>query len=103
VFREILVAASKHNIPSGFVKDFISGLPAVAKPLVKRRDKLRCANLNRDISDAIISSKRKKWAEKLEDSSFKSNPWKFWPLIKSLSGKKACPPMNQPITFGNYS
>jgi hypothetical protein len=66
VFRDILKAASNHNIPSGFRKDFIPGLPADAKHLIQQRDELRSQDpcdpeitvLNDDIAEAIRIYKR---------------------------------------------
>jgi hypothetical protein len=103
VFRNILLQASRHNIPSGFRKDFISGLPADAKHLIKQRDELRRLDpCDPDsITEAIWVFKRQKWIEKLESSSYQSNPSKFWPLLKHLSGKGTRPPPNQPISFKN--
>jgi hypothetical protein len=99
-----MLTAAKHNIPSGFRKNFIPNLPPDAIPLVNRRDVLRQQNpnnpeiltLNNNIQEAICVSSRQKWAEKLESSTFRDNPSKFWSLLKSLSGKKARPRVNQP-------
>ena len=43
-FRDILLRASKHNIPSGFRRNFIPGLPPSAKDLIAKRDELRSRN-----------------------------------------------------------
>jgi hypothetical protein len=40
-FTKILLSASKHNIPSGYRKDYIPGLPNAAKDLIRERDELR--------------------------------------------------------------
>ena len=107
--RNILLNASKHNIPSGFRKDFVPGLPASAKDLICQRDALRerdpcdpdISRINNCISESIRSHKRQKWIDKLNSSSYQDSPNKFWPLIKSLSGKSSRPPPNQPISFKN--
>jgi hypothetical protein len=104
-----LNAASSHNIPSGFRKDFIPGLPADAKHLIKQRDELRVLDpcdpeiptLNDNIAEAIHIFKRQKWTNKLNSSTHRADPSKFWPLLKHLSGKSSRPPPNQPISFKN--
>jgi hypothetical protein len=107
VFRKILITASNHNIPLGFRRNFIPGLPSTAIPLINQRDNLRKQNpsdphitrLNSEIEVAIRVSSRQKWIDKLSDSTLKNNPTKFWSLLKSLSGKNVRPPRNQPIAF----
>ena len=42
----------------------------------------------------------KAWTDKVESCGPRSNPTKFWGLLRSLSGKSARQPPNQPITFG---
>jgi hypothetical protein len=109
VFREVLLTASRHNIPAGFRKNFVPGLPPDAKPLIEHRDALRNNNpndpeisrLNTIIADSIQENSRQIWQEKLKDSNFKDNPTKFWSLLKSLSGKSLRLPPNQPISFTN--
>jgi hypothetical protein len=103
----VLLTASKHNIPSGYRKDFTPGLPNAAKDLIRERDELRSADpadpalpdLNARIEDAIKVSSRKAWREEVEASGHKANPQKFWSLLKRLSGKSSRPPPNQPISF----
>jgi hypothetical protein len=75
-----MVAASKHHILSGYRKKLVPGLPAEAIPLVNQRDDLReldladpdFPRLNSKIDEAICVSSRKKWANKLADSSFRN-------------------------------
>jgi hypothetical protein len=101
VFRRVLLKASKHNIPSGFRKDFVPGLPPNAKHLIRDVDStdpdITC--LNAEILAAIHAGKRARWKEKNESCNFRNNPGKYWSLLKSLSGKSARPPPNQPISF----
>jgi hypothetical protein len=103
-----VLTASKHCIPSDHRKDYTPGLPRGAVPLVNRRDKLRrsdpldpeIAGLNSNINDIICDSSRKAWADILELCGPRANTTKFWGLLRNLSGKHACQPLNQPITFG---
>jgi hypothetical protein len=106
-FSNVLLSASKHNIPSGFQKDFIPGLPNVAKDLIRERDNL-CSNdpsdpalpdLNARIEESIKVSSRKAWRDEVETSSHNANSEKIWSLLKRLSGKRTRPPPNQPISF----
>jgi hypothetical protein len=106
-FSNVLLSASKHNIPSGFRKDFIPGLPNAAKDLIRERDDLHSndpsdpalPDLNARIEDSIKASSRKAWREEMEASSHNANSEKFWSLLKRLSGKSSRPPPNQPISF----
>jgi hypothetical protein len=60
-FWAVLLSVSKYNIPSGFRKNFIPGLPNSAKTLISQRDTLRACDpadpgippLNDQISEAI--------------------------------------------------
>jgi hypothetical protein len=107
VFRRVLLTAAKHNIPSGYRKDYIPSIPTAAKHLINQRDEVRrrnpkdpdVARLNGEISEVVRVSKRLRWSEKLDSSSYKQNPNKFWSLLRSLSGKTSRPPKNQPISF----
>jgi hypothetical protein len=88
VLRHVLQTAAKHNIPSGFHKDYIPGLPTEAKHLINQHDEIRSrdtkdpdvAHLNSNISVVVHVSKRLTWSEKLDSSSYKQNPNKFWSL-----------------------
>ncbi|MCP4061384.1 MAG: hypothetical protein GY738_29760 [Pseudoalteromonas sp.] len=111
IFRKILQTASKHSIPSGFIKNKNTNpsLPQSAKPLIQQRDSLRISNphdpqiqiLNDQISSIVIQHSNKKWQDILSKSDHRTNPSKFWSLLKSLSGKNNSPPSNQPISFNN--
>jgi hypothetical protein len=106
-FREILQTASRHNIPSGYRKKFVKGLPNSAKHLIKERDRLRkldphdneIPNLNVQIEECIRVSSRQRWRDEVESCTQKADPSKFWALHKKLSGKSSRPPPNQPISF----
>jgi hypothetical protein len=106
-FRDILVNASKHHISSGYCINFIPGPPNFAKSLIAERDTRRSSDssdptlpaLNTQIDDAILTSKRQAWKEKVETCNHKSDPGKCWSLLKSLSGENARPSPNQSISF----
>jgi hypothetical protein len=74
IFRDVVLSASGHCIPSGTRKDYTPGLPREAVPLTKRWDDLRRADpidpeigtLNKEISEIICRSSRKAWTEKVE-------------------------------------
>ena len=51
IFRDIVLTASKHSIPSGFQKSFSPGLPREAKNLMEQRDSIR----SRDPHDPEIT------------------------------------------------
>ena len=107
ILSQILRTAAKHNIPSGYRKDLIPGLPSEAKHLINQRDAIRVRNpkdpkvsrLNDEISEVVRISKRLRWSEKLDSCSYRESSTKFWSLLCSLSGKSSRPPRNQPITF----
>jgi hypothetical protein len=88
-------------------KDFVPGLPPDAKHLITQQDALRevdstdpdITHLNTDILAAILAGKHARWKEKIESCNFRNNPGKYWSLLKSLLGKSARPPPNQPISF----
>jgi hypothetical protein len=68
-FSEILLTASKHNIPSSFRKDYNPGLPNPAKYLIRKCDELHSIDpanpalldLNARMEDAIKVSSRQAW------------------------------------------
>jgi hypothetical protein len=105
--RDVIVNASKHNIPSGYRKNFIPGLPNSAKTLINQRDALRAADssdpaipaLNQQIDEAIRVSSRQRWVDRVESSDHRVDSSKCWQLLKNLSGKSSRPPPNQPISF----
>jgi hypothetical protein len=86
ILRDILVTASKHNIPSGYRKYFVPGLPILAKSLISERDELRAQDpaipiLQAQIDNSIKASSRQAWREEAESSSMKNNPSKCWSLF----------------------
>ena len=93
----------------GFRRNFVPGLPRQAVDLIDERDRARSIDpsdpvieqLDARITSCIFEDRQKQWRDKVESSSFKNNPSKFWRLLKSLSGKRSSPPPNQPIKFGN--
>jgi hypothetical protein len=96
-FRNVLLAASSHCIPSGFRKEYTPGLPCEAILLTERLDRLRLADphdpeivaLNDQISSIVCESSWKTWHEKVEKCDLKSDPTRCWALIRNLSGKRA--------------
>ena len=107
-FRQILLTASKHSVPAGFRKNHIPNFPPNVSPLIQERDTLRQTDptnprivlLNNQISQLFSQHSKKKWQDTLSSSDPKTNPSKFWSLLKTLSGKRNNPPPNQPISFG---
>ena len=107
-FREVINIASRHNIPSGFRKNFIPDIPREASVLINQRDNIRIRNpqdpaidqLNQQISDKISSASKQAWLDKLDSADHHSDPNKFWSLLRCLSGKRPRLPPNQPISFG---
>ena len=54
-------------------------------------------------SSKTSNSSRQKWTQTVESCSHKYNPLRLWDIIKSLNGKPAETPSNQPITFSSKS
>lgn len=85
VFRDVVLAASGHCIPSSHRKEHTPGLPYGAVPLVNRRDRLcrvdpldpEISSLNDEFHNVICESLRKTWADKVELCGPCSNPTKF--------------------------
>ena len=109
VFRRILTTAGKHHIPSGHVPFMIPGLSTTAKRLIEERDELRSSShsdprileLNNRIQRDIDGTNRKIWIDKVEATSHKNNTSQFFSIIRSLNGRNATTPPNQPIQFGH--
>ena len=108
-FRRILTTAAKLHIPCGHIKDHIPNLPDAARPLIREREALRrdrprdpsIARLDHEINAIIATTARKTWIDKVESCSPHESPGAFWSLLRSLSGSKARPPPNQPVSFGD--
>jgi hypothetical protein len=74
IFTKVLQTVARRNMPSGFRKDYIPGLPTEAKHLINQRDEVRrrdpkdpdVARLNNEISEVVRVSKRLRWSEKLD-------------------------------------
>jgi hypothetical protein len=106
-FQDILLKVSKHHIPSGYWKDFRSGLPRAAVSLAKERDWCRSVDpyapelprIHQEISDIVKTESKKAWRESVESSKPQASPDKYWQLIKILTGKHPNQPPNQPIKF----
>ena len=107
VWRHAIRKASSHHIPAGYRSDFTPGLDADTIRLVTERDQKRSADpddpelpdLNRRISVSIADASRKRWLETVSDADRKSNPTRWWNLLKGLSGGRSRQSPNQPINF----
>jgi hypothetical protein len=111
VFRKILLSASKHGIPSGYIQNCNPGIFCEANDLINEHGAVKTndpqdpllEDLNHDINSIISENKRSIWHDKVEASGHRLKPKKCWSFLQSLSGKKPHVPPNQPITFGSES
>ena len=109
VWRRVLQRCSARHVPAGFHRIFVPGLDATSASLISERDERRSRNpndpelpgLNLRISASIASTSRKRWIETLEQADRRTNPTRFWRLLKGLSGKRATSAPNQPIIFND--
>jgi hypothetical protein len=107
-FRDILLKASSHCIPSGYRHLCIPGISCEAASLINQCDAIRAidpldlsfVDLNYDINKIIAENRRQIWREKGEETGQRAEPSKFWLLLWGLSGKRQFVPPNQPIWFG---
>jgi hypothetical protein len=110
-FRNTLLKAAKHAIPSGFRRECVPGISREASVLIEQRDSLRVVDLtdpeievlNHSISEIISENKRSLWHEKVLSSGIRPDPTKCGTLLRNLSAKKTFVPPNQPICFNNVS
>jgi hypothetical protein len=80
-FQNVLLKASKHHIPSGFRKDFRSGVPRAAVSLTEERDRRRSIDphdpelprLNLEISEMVRCENRKVWQESVQSSKHRAS------------------------------
>ena len=108
-WRRILQKCSAKHVPAGFFQTYAPNLDATSASLIAEREDLRSqdpndpeiAGLNTRISASIASTARKKWIETVHQADRRTNPSRFWRLLKGLSGKRASVSPNQPITFNN--
>ncbi len=105
-FRNIILAASKQNIPAGRYPEFRPNIPEDASRLMKERDETRKNNptapelhqLNSAIENKISQHIKKKWHETVEKVNAHSNLAALWSTIRRLS-KGPQPESNRPIIF----
>ena len=108
-FRNALLTAAKHHIPSGYVKDFVPSLPKTAIDLIKTRDSIRSHNpsdpslaeLNDQINEHINEACHDKWVNTLQKAEAHPTNAAIFNVLKSLNGKYSGPPPNQPVKFGH--
>ena len=109
VWRHILQKASARSIPSGFRSDFCPGIDPDSARLMKERDDKRrtdpndadLPDLNQRISASIAAASRKRWMETVMDADRRSNPSRWWNLLKGLAGGQTRQAPNQPISFND--
>ena len=83
----------------------------ITKPLIVERDTLHSYSLidlhlhelNTQICHNIADSNRQKCSNAVESCSHECNPSRLWGIIKSLNGKRAETPPNQPMIFSSKS
>ena len=107
LIRQAIQTASKHHIPAGYRKDFSPTKNREAESLEERYDDLRQQNpqdpsledLGQEIKRIRNESARDKWRTFIDSLDRRSNPKRFWNVLKGLSGSKKHVPPNQPIRF----
>ena len=106
-WRRVLQKCSTKHIPAGYHRNFRPELDPTSRSLIAERDARRSQDphdpeiegLNIRISASIASTSRQKWMDAVHQADRRSNPVRFWRLLKGLSGKRASVPPNQPIIF----
>ena len=106
-FRRILQKCAARYIPGGSYKTFVPGIDANSASLIEERDERRRRNpwdpevtrINTAISTSLAASSRQRWMETVRDADRRSNPTRFWRLLKSLSGKKTFTPLINQYPF----
>ena len=92
--------------PAGFHRTYSPGLDATSASLIAERDEQRrrdpndpeLEGLNIRITGSIASSSRQKWIETYQ-ADRRTNPARFWLLLKGLAEKRSFVSPNQPIDF----
>ena len=105
--RKAIQTAAKHHIPAGFRSDHLPNKSREVSELENRYDDLRqhdsndpeLGNLANEIKMARDKSSREKWCGFVESLDRRSNPKRYWQVLRNLSGKRTFTPPNQPIKF----
>ena len=108
VWCRVIQTASKITIPSGCRSDFSPGLDADSIRLRNERDVKRRLNpndpdlpdLNQRIAASIAANSKKRWVKAVGKADRKSNPMRWWSLLKGLAGSRTRQAPNQPVSFG---
>ena len=108
-FRRILHTCSSKYIPGGSHRVYVPGIDASSAALIEERDDRRrrdpadpeITRLNSEISASIASSSRERWMDTVRNADHRSNPVRFWRLLKGLTGKRTYTAPNQPVSFAN--
>ena len=106
-FRNILLTASRRNVPRGKIPNFTPGLTDHARRMMSERDRARqedpsdprIAELEAEISRETDLNKRNIWRSKVESCSVSKCSGKYFKLLRDLSGTRKRHDPNQPITF----
>ena len=111
IFRQVLLKASRRNIPRGKIPNFTPGLSQHSRELTVERDAIRAADpmdqrissLNARIEEEIQRRRREVWHETMESCSIKRCSSKYYKVLADLSGKRSLQDPNQPVTFNGRS
>ena len=109
--NDAITRAAKRSIPAGSRREYIPGLNPEAKDALARRDALRVSSpqdpdlpaLQSEVSRLINEASREAWRQTVERCDPRECTGRFWTLMRSLSGKRADTPKNQPISFGRQT
>ena len=97
-FTKVLATAAKHNIPAGYQKNFRGHrIPEAVRSLIEERDSCRMSDPNdhriRILYDLIQRDIRQEaqdqWHSLIDRSDRRTNPTRYWALLRKLSGKRA--------------
>ena len=107
IFRNVLLKAASHHIPSGRHRVNPNPVPAEILAKMTERDELRKQDpsspdlhrLNNDITRAISNHKQQKWREFVETLDNKTDNTKLWRTIKGIEGEAKPQAENESISF----
>ena len=99
-FREILQTASKHHIPSGFIRNHLTNLSELR---TSNPTDPNIPSIDNQLADTIAADNRRRWRTELDSFSHRQDSGRLWRTMATVSGKKPKTSPNQPITFSSHT
>ena len=111
LFRDTLLKAASHHIPTGRCKLYTQQVQAEILAMMEERDDLckqdpaspRLSTINDEITKATSYHKIKHWREFVESIDHRTDSTKLWRTIKGIDGKSKQMAENESITFSGRS